>query len=95
LPVIGGQLIASIILSEIVTIILDLPNRQKVVKKRMTRNAGQTVSWVQNRSGAWIIGIETGGQSHVHPDPGETIGEGDVVFAIGEPEQIKKFIRIL
>lgn len=95
LPVIGGQVIAGVILSEIVTIILDLPNGQKVVKKRMAGHPGETVGWVRKHTGTWIIAIEDEVRSVVNPGPDEVIGVGETVTAIGDPDQLKQLIRIL
>jgi voltage-gated potassium channel len=95
LPVIGGQMIAGVVLSDIITIILDLPNGLKVVKGRMVRHAGRSVGWLAKKTGAWIIGVEGGNRTMVNPAHNERIGMNETVIAIGETDQLKRFIRHL
>jgi voltage-gated potassium channel len=95
LPSIGGQTIAKIILADIVTILLDLPNGDMVIMKRVTRSGHGTVSWFARRTGVRIIGIESINRSIVTPEPQEILSEGDLVIAVGNNEQLKKFIHQL
>jgi voltage-gated potassium channel len=95
LPMIGGQTIARIILEGYVTILLDLPNGDIVVMKRVTRDRPGSVNWYFRRTGVRIIGIEGTDRSIVAPNPEEMLLNGDDVIAVGDTEQLKKFIRQL
>ena len=95
LPMIGGQTIARIVLEGYVTILLDLPNGDIVVIKRVTRDNPGSVGWYIRKTGVRIIGIESPGRSIVAPSPDEVLHSGDDVVAVGDTEQLKKFIRQL
>jgi Trk K+ transport system NAD-binding subunit len=95
LPSIGGQVIGGVVLSDIVHIILNLPNGQKVVRKRMMKSTTRTVGWIEHKSRVRIIGIEGGGRSVVHPGAEEPVHEGDAVIAVGFPADLKRLIGIL
>jgi voltage-gated potassium channel len=95
LPMIGGQTIARIILADTVTILIDLPNGEMVIMKRVMKTYPGTVSRFGIKTGVRIIGIEGNNRSIVAPEPHEILSEGDTVIAIGNNEQLKKFIRLL
>jgi voltage-gated potassium channel len=95
LPTIGGQTIARIVLEGSVTIILDLPDGNIVVMKRVSTRQPGTVGHYLRRTGVRIIGIESPGRSIVAPGPDEVLLSGDDVIAIGDTEQLKKFIHQL
>jgi Trk K+ transport system NAD-binding subunit len=96
LPMIGGQIIGRIILSDTVTILLDLPNGDIVVMKQITKNYARTVRWfMQKASGIRIIGIESVSRTIVAPSPEEVLQRDDTVIATGNTEQLKRFIRLL
>ena len=95
LPTIGGQVIAGIILSDIVRVLVDLPNGQKVLMKHLTRGAGTTVGLLEGRTGVRIVGIEGLDRSVVRPGPEEPVNEGDSVIAVGGNEDLKKLIHII
>ena len=95
LPTIGGQVIAGIILSDIVRVLVDLPNGQKVLMKHLTRHAGIAVREMERRTGVRIVGIEGPGRSVVRPAPEEPINEGDSVIAVGVNEDLKKLIHFI
>jgi voltage-gated potassium channel len=95
LPMIGGQTIARIVLEGHVTILLDLPNGDIVVMKRVTRDNPGSVAWYLRKTGVRIIGIESPLRSIVAPSPDEVLVSGDDVVAVGDTEQLKKFIRQL
>jgi len=95
LPMIGGQTIARIVLEGYVTILLDLPNGEIVVMKRVTRAHPWSVERYFHRSGVRIIGIESPNRCIVAPRPEEVLMTGDDVIAVGDTEQLKKFIRQL
>jgi voltage-gated potassium channel len=94
LPTIGGQVIGRVVLSDIVQVILDLPFDHKVVKKHMMKNPGTTIEWLEKKTGARIIGIESGETAIVTPVREETIKEGDSLIATGTIDQLKRFIRL-
>ncbi len=95
LPTIGGQIIGRILLSSAVSILLDLPNDEKVVMKHVMTDSMPAVGWLQRRTGVRIIGIESADRSVVAPDDNERLKEGDAVIARGETEQLKRFINRL
>lgn len=95
LPTIGGQVIAGIILSDIVRVLVDLPNGQKVLMRHLTRHAGTTAGELERRTGVRIVGIEGPGRSVVRPGPGEPINEGDSVMAVGENEGLKELLHYI
>jgi Trk K+ transport system NAD-binding subunit len=95
LPMIGGQTITRIILADIITILLDLPNGEMVIVKEVTTQTPARVSWFVRKTGVKIIGMESPDHSIVTPGPEETLTKGDVVTVAGNNEQLKKFIRLL
>jgi Trk K+ transport system NAD-binding subunit len=95
LPTIGGQVIAGIILEDIVRVLVDLPDGQKVLMKHLARHAGSTVGSLEKRTGVRIVGIEGAGRSVVRPGPGEPVLEGDSVIAVGANEGLKKLIHFI
>jgi Trk K+ transport system NAD-binding subunit len=95
LPMIGGQTIARIILEGYMTILLDLPDRDIVVMKRVQAARPGSVASYNRKSGIRIIGIEGPGRSIVAPSPEEVLLNSDDVIAVGDTEQLKKFIRQL
>ena len=95
LPTIGGQIIGRILLSDTVTILLDLPNGEKVVMKHVMTSSLPTVGWIKSKSGVRIIGIESADRSIVAPDDRELLMEGDAVIAIGETERLKRLIHLV
>jgi Trk K+ transport system NAD-binding subunit len=95
LPRIGGQTIARIILSDTITILLELPNNDLVILNHVRTIYPKPVSWFIRKTGVRIIGIEKPGSSVVAPGPDEILTEGDAVVAVGNIEQLKKFIRLL
>jgi voltage-gated potassium channel len=95
LPSIGGQVIGGVVLSDFVHVILNLPNGQKVVRKRVMKSTSRTVGWIEHKSRVRIVGIEGVDRSVVKPDPQEPIPEGDAVIAIGFPADLKRLIGIL
>ncbi len=95
LPMIGGQTIARIILADMVTILLDLPNGEMVIMKRVVRSYPHTIAYFCGKTGVRIIGIEGPNRCIVSPDSKDILAEGEDVIAIGNNEQLKKFIRLL
>jgi len=95
LPMIGGQTIARIILADTVTILLELPNSDLVILKHVRTTYPKPLRWFIRNTGVRIIGIEGPGRSVVAPGPEEILTEGDAVIAVGNTEQLKKFIRLL
>ena len=95
LPRIGGQTIARIILSDTITILLELPNNDLVILNHVRTIYPKPVSWFIRKTGVRIIGIEKPGSSVVAPDPDIILKDGDAVVAVGNTEQLKKFIRLL
>jgi voltage-gated potassium channel len=93
LPMIGGQTIARIVLEGQLTILLDLPDGDVVVMKRVDKNRLGSVGNYLRKTGVRIIGIESPGRSIVAPCPDEVLLGGDDVIAVGDTEQLKKFIH--
>jgi Trk K+ transport system NAD-binding subunit len=95
LPTIGGQVIAGIILSDIVRVLVDLPNGEKVLMKHLSRHAGASVGFLEGSTGVRIVGIEGASRSMVRPAPGEPVLEGDSIIAVGGNEELKKLIHFI
>ncbi len=95
LPTIGGQVIAGIILEDIVRVLVDLPDGEKVLMKHLAHHAGTTVGQLEKRTGVRIVGIEGAGRSVVRPGPGEAIHEGDSVIAVGGNGELRKLIHFI
>jgi Trk K+ transport system NAD-binding subunit len=95
LPTIGGQIIGGVVLSDIVHVILNLPNGHVVVRKQVRSAIGITTGGIERKTGVRIIGIEGKSRSVVKPAPAEILLEGDAVIAVGNPADLKMFIRIL
>jgi voltage-gated potassium channel len=94
LPSIGGQVIGGVVLSDIVHVILNLPNGQKVVRKRVKRSSGRTVGWLEKKARVTIVGIEGSTRSVVKPGPGDGLAVGDGLIAIGYSPDLKRLIDI-
>ncbi len=95
LPVIGGQVIAGIILSDIARILLALPNGEKIVMKHRMRETAMTVGTVERRTGVRVVGIEGADGSAIRPGFDDLIRPGDSVIAVGENAMLKRFIRLM
>jgi voltage-gated potassium channel len=95
LPSIGGQIIGGVVLSDILLVILNLPNGQKVVRKRARKSDGRTVGWLERKVKVTVIGIEGAKRSVVRPSSDELLSEGDGLVAIGYPDDIKNFIDVV
>jgi Trk K+ transport system NAD-binding subunit len=93
LPMIGGQTIARIILADIVTILLELPDGKLVILKRSSKTHSKPLTWLTRKTGVRVIGIESQSRSIIAPAPEEIILEGDAIIAVGDTEQLKKFIH--
>lgn len=95
LPMIGGQTIARIILEGSVTILLELPNGDIVVLKHAKKTYSKPLKWFTRKTGVRIIGIESPNRSIIAPEENEIILEGDALIAVGDTEQLKKFIHLV
>ena len=95
LPTIGGQVIAGIILSDIVRVLVDLPNGQKVLMRHLTRHAGIPVGELEAKTGVRIVGIEGVGRSLIRPGADEPVNEGDSVIVIGGGDGLKRLINYI
>lgn len=95
LPTIGGQIIGRIVLSDIVTILLDLPDGKKVVMKHVMGIGAKTVGTLERESGVRVVGIEGQKRTVVAPPPQESLVEGDAVIAVSEAGQLKRFIHAI
>jgi voltage-gated potassium channel len=95
LPMIGGQTIARIILEGTATILLELPNGDIVILKHANKTYAKPLKWFIRKTGVRIIGIESQSRSIIAPDPEEIILEGDALIAVGDTEQLKKFIHLV
>jgi len=95
LPMIGGQTIARIILAETATILLELPNSDLVILKHANKTLLKPLKWFTRKTGVRIIGIESQSRSIIAPDEEEIILEGDALIAVGDTEQLKKFIQLV
>jgi K+/H+ antiporter YhaU regulatory subunit KhtT len=92
---IGGQTIARIILADTATILLELPNSDLVILKHANKTYSKPVKWFTRKTGIRIIGIESPNRSIIAPEAEEIILEGDALIAMGDTEQLKKFIHLV
>ena len=95
LPMIGGQTIARIILADTATILLELPNSELVILKHAKKSYSKQLKWFTRKTGVRIIGIESQNRSIIAPEAEEIILEGDALIAVGNTEQLKKFIHLV
>jgi Trk K+ transport system NAD-binding subunit len=95
LPMIAGQTIGRIVLAGTVTILLDLPDGEMIVMKQVDKPIQRTVGWYTRKSGVHIIGIESINRSIVAPCDDEVTEQADRLIAVGNTEQLKKFIHLL
>jgi len=95
LPMIGGQTIARIILAETATILLELPNNDLVILKHANKNYSKPLKWFTRKTGVRIIGIESPNRFIIAPSAEEIILKGDALIAVGDTEQLKKFIHLV
>jgi len=96
LPTIGAQIISRIVLADLVTIILDLPDGNMVVMKHITdKGKRTTVGAVQHKSGVRILGIEAAHRTLITPAHHEMISQGDGVIAVGDAAHLKRFLHVV
>jgi Trk K+ transport system NAD-binding subunit len=92
LPNIGGQIVGAVILSDIVHILLNLPNGRKVIRKRVMKQLDYSVGHLENHTGVRVLGIEGKDHSVVRPGADERFFEGDTLIVTGGIKQLKTFI---
>jgi Trk K+ transport system NAD-binding subunit len=92
LPNIGGQIVGAVILSDIVHILLNLPNGRKVIRKRVMKQLDYSVGHLENHTGVRVLGIEGKDHSVVRPGVDERFFEGDTLIVTGGIKQLKTFI---
>ncbi|MCG7855209.1 MAG: NAD-binding protein, partial [Methanoregulaceae archaeon] len=93
LPSIGGQVIGGVVLSDIVYVILNLPNAQKVVRKKVKTSISRTVGWVEKKSGVQIVGIEGTSRSVVSPGNDVPLIEGNsLIYRFAKYATFGKFL---
>jgi Trk K+ transport system NAD-binding subunit len=93
LPSIGGQVIGGVVLSDIIHVILNLPDGQKVVRKRVKTSDGQTVGWLEKKARVTIVGVECRERSIVKPSSEYQLSFGDGLIAIGHSSGLKRLIE--
>ena len=94
-PVIGGQVIASTLLADQVTTLLDLPDGKRVVQLRWLKPRSRPVRWLEERTGVTVIGVEGGDRSILLPGPLETFFEGDLLLLIGSVNELRRCLRMM
>lgn len=95
LPTLGGQIIAAIVLKDIVSVLLDLPKNRKVILKQVTTEIPISIAECERMTGSTIIGIEGTGHTIIRPNPDVQIMKGDALIAFGDIPALKKLIKIL
>jgi K+/H+ antiporter YhaU regulatory subunit KhtT len=78
-----------------VTILLDLPDGEIVVMKEAGSVPQRAAGWYHRKTGVRIIGIESVSRSIVAPCDDEVIAPADRIIAMGDTEQLKRFIHLL
>ncbi len=91
LPRIGGQTVGRIVLADAVTVLVDLPDGERVVLRQVHKDT-VTVGKLAD-SGVRILGIERTDAAVVAPRADEIAHAGDTVVAVGSTDQLKQFIR--
>ncbi len=94
-PTVGGQVVAGVVLADRVRILLDLPNGQRVVQRRWMRGYPRTVSWLERRTGAVVVGVEGAEGVVVRPGQEYEFHEGDRVMLIGGVKELRRCIRMM
>lgn len=94
-PIIGGQVVAGIVLADRVRILLDLPNGQRVVQRRWMHETRRTAGWLARQTGVVVVGIEGEGGVVVRPGPEHSFAEGDQVMLIGGVKELRDAIRLM
>jgi K+/H+ antiporter YhaU regulatory subunit KhtT len=74
-------------------VILNLPDGQKVVRKRVRASDGRTVSWLEKKAQVTIVGIEGRERSVVRPLGDYPLSLGDGLIAIGHAANLKRLIE--
>ncbi len=94
-PMIGGQVIAGTVLADQVRILLDLPGGQRLVQLRWLKTRSRMTRWLEERSGATLIGIEGLGRSVLRPGPTDVFVEGDLLLLIGGVNELRRCLRLM
>lgn len=94
LPTIGGQNLARIVLADIATVILDLPNGDAVIMKQILKPDHRTVGSIEQASGVRVIGIEDSGRQMARPPTGEPVRKGDTLIVVGNLAQLRTFVHL-
>jgi len=92
LPSIGGHIIAGVILASTVYIVLTLPDGEIVVRGLYSRAEATTIARLERKCGARVLGIQRFEESLVHPGEETEIAAGDMLVAMGHPEELRKFL---
>ena len=95
MPTLGGQIIAGIVLRDIVSVLLDLPKNRKVIMKHVTEDIAISVRECERLTRVRILAVEGPGKSLIMPKPESRIEKGDSVIALGDFLLLKKLIKIL
>lgn len=94
-PTIGGQVIAGTVLADSVEVLLDLPDGQRVIKARFSRNRPRTVGWLEGRGGVSVIGIEGTDRSVLRPAPDVVFTEGERLLLVGGVKELRRSLRLM
>ncbi|WP_292370422.1 potassium channel family protein [Methanoregula sp. UBA64] len=92
LPRIGGQTIGRIVLADTVTVLVDLPDRERVILRQVRHKKTLSVGEIR-ATGVRVLGIERTDTAIIAPGTDEIVHPGDTIVAAGSTEQLKKFIR--
>jgi Trk K+ transport system NAD-binding subunit len=92
LPRIGGQTIGRIVLADTVTVLVDLPDGERVILRQVRHKKTLSVGEIR-ATGVRVLGIERTDTAIIAPGTDETVHPGDTIVAAGSTEQLKKFIR--
>ncbi|MDP3564859.1 MAG: ion channel [Methanoregula sp.] len=95
IPKIGGQTITRIILAKTATILLELANSDLVILKHTNKTYAKPIKGFIRKTGVRINGIESQSRSIIAPEAEEIILQGDALIAVGNTEQLKKFIHLV
>ena len=92
LPRIGGQTVGRIVLADSITVLVDLPDGERVILRQVHHKKTLSVGQIR-ATGVRVLGIERTDTVIVAPKTDEIVSTGDTVVVAGGTDQLKQFIH--